>query len=482
MTGPASGIEEPFSHLRRGAGGLELLLQVWRSKWLILLVFMPLFVVSAAIVMTTPSPYVAQVSLLIAPEPGRGYDLVVGAGGAGAVVAQEDILRAERDLALSEGVIAALKEAVGVGRLDPGLATRILASNDQAKALLERRALEDLARSLSADAGEGSSVLRLRVRHADRGAARDILVAWLKAYLAARDGALGMDEAGGASVLVEQRRAVEGRLKEVEGALASILSERGLSDLVAERERLQALGVSLARERSVVEADIRQEEARAAALARQMGATPPTAELFSDAPVVTAPAGPSEPPVGPAGGDLEARVSRLEQVLVSRSSGAVRRTGPNPLYQDMAKDASRTRQTLAALRARAEDIARQTREIEARLADVAAAAPDYEVLARDRDALRRTADELASVEEARRASRDVSARQADRQATSDRIRLSGGGASRRRGLMIGAILSAIVAFGTGIVIACFRPGLPSAGALTRRTGLPVIGALSERRS
>ena len=482
MKGSASGMEEPFAHLRRGAVGLEVLLQLWRSKWLILLLFMPPFVVSAAVVMTTPSPYVATVSLLIAPEPGRGYDLLVGMRGAGAVVAQEDLVNAERDLALSEGVVAALKETVGVGRLDPGLATQMLASNPQAKVLLERRALDGLARSLGAEAEKGSSVLHLSVRHADRGAARDILAAWLKVYLAARDGALEADEAGGASPLLEQRRAVEGRLKEAEAAIAGVLAGRGLSDLVAERERLQALDVSLARETSLVEADIRQEEARAAALGRQMASTPSTTELFAEAPVFVPPGEVPEPAVGSAGADLEARVSRLEQAVASRGPAAVRRTGPNPLYQDMAKDAARTRQTLAALRARSEDLARQRRETDARLAEVAAAAPDYDALARDRDALRRTADELASVEEARRASRDLSARQAGRQATSDRVRLSGGGASRRWGLMVGALLSAGFALGTGIIISMFRRGLPSASALSRRTGLSVIGAVSERRS
>jgi uncharacterized protein involved in exopolysaccharide biosynthesis len=480
VEGGAAGMNQAFLRPRAGLVAPEILLQLWRSKWLILLSFLPPFVAVSAWVMTAPAPYAATLAMLVAPEPGRGYDLLVGADGRGAVVSQTDILRAERDLALSDEVLGVTVSSLGVGRLYPDIAAKMVSAAPDTKASFQRRALEQLARQVRVEGEEGSSVLRFKVLDGDRSLAQEILRAWLKAYLVARSGTVGAD--ADTSVLLEQRRSVEDKLETAESALISALTASGLPDLAEERLRLNDLARSLGRDRAAVEAAIREEEARAGQIARQLASTPQTAEIFKDSPL-SPPAVDAVPELRDAeSSDLGARVARLEQLVRTGGGALIRRTGPNPLYLDLTKDAQRSRQTLAALRARLEEIRRQLDEVEARRQRVAAASPDYESLARDRDALKALADRLAKEAAMRRAQLEMTTRVVERQTSSEGVRLTGGARVRQWRLLAGAGVSSLFALSVGFFAALLRPGVSSVSGLARRTGLPVLGAVGEQRS
>ena len=79
--------------LRPRLGVADTLLHLWRAKWLMLLVFVPILLIGVAFTLLTPAKYTASTRLLVRLGAEYVFDPVVGDAAKGAFPQQEEVLR-----------------------------------------------------------------------------------------------------------------------------------------------------------------------------------------------------------------------------------------------------------------------------------------------------------------------------------------------------------------------------------------------------
>ena len=464
-------------------GPADVVLQLWRSKWLMFLIFMLFTVVGAGASLAFPTRYTAHTRLLVTLGQEYVFDPIVGEAAKGAFPEQEEMLQAEAELALSPVIAERVIDEVGLARIYPRLARN--AANDPAKKpAIIGKAVEAFGRDLGATSAPKSSILRLSFTHVSPQVAADVLNVMLKTYMTyRREVLMGRDGQG----LSAQRTATETRLKVSDEALQVYLKANGVTDFEAEKASVTRLFGALSDEKSTVESSLREAQGRAAGLARQLNATQKQIDLYTE----------STPehdllklklqredmlsrykPDSKAVKDLDVSIAQMEQFLSSRPASGLRRIGPNPTYQLLEKDVAAARANAEALSGRLAEISRQRTEVDKRRAQLAALEPEVERLTRERDALEASAKTLATREQTERARSDLAARRADNIAIYEAARPPAEGASPKRLVMLaGGLAGLAAALVIGLIRAWRATTFPTAGALERTLGLRALATV-----
>ena len=84
------------ARLRPKLGFVDTMLQLWRAKWLMFLVFLPILLIGVAITLLAPTKYSANTRLLVRLGQEYVFDPVVGDAAKGAFPRQEEVLQAEK--------------------------------------------------------------------------------------------------------------------------------------------------------------------------------------------------------------------------------------------------------------------------------------------------------------------------------------------------------------------------------------------------
>ncbi len=417
------------------------MLQLWRAKWLMFLVFTPIALIGLAATLLTPTKYPASARLLVRVSQDYVFSPVLGGSPPMAPPVHDEVLEAEAELAGSAVVAERVIGAVGLPHLYPGLAERQLRSRSDADYEATEEALATFSRDLSVTVAPASPILQLSYSHRDPQLAAATLNRVVSEYLKYRQEILSGQQIAGLSA---QRAVIEERLSQADSKLRDFLQANGLSDFEAEMSATRNLLSAISDETAKAEAARSEAEARVASLTRQLGSTPKQIDLES------------------------------------ADSSTVRR-GFNPTWQGLDADKGAQTANLNALAGRLAALARQKQETGARIATLAVIEPDYLRLRRDRDALEAAADAFAAREQAERARSELAARRVDSISVYEAARPSAQGDDMRRTIILTtAIVGLLAALAAGLMRAWSSRGFATAGSVERTLGLTVLATARDK--
>ena len=484
---PAPRAQPRVAKLRPKLGVADTLLQLWRAKWLMLLVFLPIALIGIAITLLAPTKYSANTRLLVRLGQEYVFDPVVGDAAKGAFPQQEEVLQAETELARSPVIAERVIAGIGLSRLYPSFAEAKLRARDGATYEVDQEALEAFAADFDVSSAPKSSILRMTFAHEDPALAAATLNRFVTEYLKYRQEVLS---GKGVAGLAEQRDVIEGRLSEADKSLREFLARNGLSDFEAEAAAARKLFSDLSDELAKVEASLREAEAKSEGLTRQIASTPKDVDLYvettSEQDLVKLRLEREELlarylPDSRVVQDADRKIAQLEAFLKSAPAQGLRRIGPNPTWQALEADKAVQTANISALTGRSNALVAQKREAEARIAHLAALEPEYQRMKRDRDALAASAGTFATREQTERARSELASRSVDNISVYEAARPPTRGDSTKRMIAIAAALFGLLtALAAGLLRAWSIPSLPTSGAAERTLGLPVLGAARDR--
>jgi uncharacterized protein involved in exopolysaccharide biosynthesis len=473
--------------LRPKLGAADTLLQLWRAKWLMFLVFLPIALIGAAITLMAPTKYPAQTRLLVRLGQEYVFDPVVGDAAKGAFPQQEDVLQAETELARSPVIAERVIKTIGLNRLYPELgAQKAKARNGQVYAV-DQEALEAFAKDLTVSSAPKSSILKLTYAHPEPQLAADTLNAFVTEYLAYRHEVL---EGKGVEGLTGQREVIERRLKAADEALQAYLVKNRLSDFDAEAAAATRAFSEISDEASKVEASLHEGQAKAGGLKQQMKSTPREVDLYVETT--------SEQdlaklrlqredmltryrPDSRAVQDLDKRIAQMESFLKDTPPTGLRRIGPNPTFQALEADEAVQTANITAMTGRAQALVQQKAEAERRIAALADLEPEYRRLKRERDALEASAATFATREQTERARTELASRSAENISVYEAARAPLRGDSQKRLIAIAAaIFGLLTALAAGLLRVWSVRTFATRGSLERTLGVRVLASARER--
>jgi uncharacterized protein involved in exopolysaccharide biosynthesis len=476
-----------LKRLRTQLGLADALLSLWRFKWLMFLVFLPIALAGVAISLLFPAEYTASTRLLVRLGQEYVFEPVIGDAAKGAFPQQEELLQAESELANSPVIAERVIKTVGLKKLYPDLG-RAADRAPAAKAyVIEQQALEAFAKHLHVGSSPKSSILRMTFAHEDPKLAAETLNAFVSAYLAYRSEVLAGGEVEG---LTQQRGVIETRLADADKALRDFLAINAIGDFDVAMNSTAKLYSDISDKLSEVEASQREADAKARGLTRQLSSTPSEIPLYSESnseqELFSLKAQRNDlltryRPDSRAVQDLDKRIAQMETFLKSTAPGGLKRVGQNPTWQAMEADRAKAQADAVALTARADELKRQRAEADNRRAQLASLEPQYRRLKRDRDALETSAAAFATREQTERSRTELAQRSVNNISVYEAARPPAKGSSPKR-----TIALALAAFGllTALVVGLFRiwqlRTFPSTGSVERTLGLPVLAAARER--
>ena len=452
--------------LRPRLGLADVLVHLWRAKWLMLLVFLPLFALGLFAALMLPERYTATARLLVSP---------LSESAAASAESEIEILR-------SPVVARAALEKVSLERAYPGLVGKC---SPEACARLG----EDLiAANLEARMAPQGQAISLKFRHSDPIIAAELLNAITRGYLDHRPAILGEEPA---LSFAAQRERFEREVSDAEAAIATYLSQNGLTALETGPSTQQRLYEAANLELMSASAHKAQLEAELASYRQKLGTLSPDQtlrvedssrerlqELFVQREELRA----RLPPNSLALRDLDNRIERIEGLLRSQTqtAGTVHR-GPDPLYQEIQSEIARLEAEVQAVGRQQSDLHAQIASIEARDQRLQALAPGLAELRRRRDVAAeaarrfgmRAAEARARSELARAGAGD--GRLLERAAVPRR-----GESSRIPAAATAFILALMAALGVGLLHAFSRRGFATPQSVERTLGVPVVAAVRAR--
>ncbi len=322
---------------------IEVLAQMWARKWMMALVFMVLFALGMAGVMTLKKTYTAQGRVLVQFGEEYIYNPVIGgSSGQGAAYSADQMIQAEVGFLTAAEVKQKVLERIGLNRLYPKLAAELQAKPEKRTAILGA-AIHNMNKGLGAYTAPNQPLITVSFRHLVPQVAKDTLNAFIDEYQIYRRKIL-LDD--GTEGFEKERESAAEALRQVNQKLENFLSANGIGDFTAERAAQSTRIASLRDQLLTAQARQREIAGALASLATLMAQTPKTVEQYRD----DAGAGqlaalklqrqqmlakytPQSSPVRA----LDARIARLEGFVKSGRGGSTgtRRTGINTVYQGL---------------------------------------------------------------------------------------------------------------------------------------------------
>ena len=228
-------------------GMLDLVLHLWRAKWLMLFVFLPIFALGLLAAFTMPEKYEARSRIFVKLGEEYVYKPRVGSEGAGATPEAEQLVQGEIELMLSPVVAERALSQFSLAQVFPALD----AAKNEELALtsdpLERDAIEFEAfqegvqavqKSFNVDAAPKTPVISTSFKHSDPVISAEMLNAIIAEYITYRSEIFA---ATGTATLRNQREKFQAELLKAEDAIRSFLRENGFGSFDSERSTAQEL-------------------------------------------------------------------------------------------------------------------------------------------------------------------------------------------------------------------------------------------------
>ncbi|MBV9508937.1 MAG: lipopolysaccharide biosynthesis protein [Caulobacteraceae bacterium] len=480
----------PVLRVRYTAGDLASLL--WAERKLMLAVFLVLAALGMAAAFTFKTVYPAQSSVLV--RLGREYVYQPPAGDAarGAVPEADAVVQSEVEILSSAQLKERVIDQVGIARLYPGIGADYDSASPVRRQAMMGKAVAAMTRALKIVSAPGMPVVRLTFEHPDAQLAALTLNTLLDEYLIYRRSVLLSQ----AAPLDDQRRAFEARLNEADQAYESFLGDNDIGDFEAEKTSLAQLQASLQQQKFTTDDQLRDRQARLAALSAQAGQLTPEINLYHDIDHAAQDKltdleiqrqgllsryQPTAAPVV----DLDNQIAALQRAIQGGGvgNGGALRVGANPVFQTVQADRIQLIAEVAALHQSSEALADQIDQVTQRQLRLAQLEPRYQGLTRDRDVLRNNVRDFTVKEQETEAADAIARAGDDNISVIERPVPPTQGKSLRRPVMALALMLALfTAICTGLLRIFLRPGLPTPASAARTLELPVLATLGVKAS
>jgi len=478
-------------------GVVDLILQLWRAKWLMMLVFIPIFALGLAAAFMMPKTYEASSRLLVSLGDEQVFSPKVGDLAAGAIPEQEQLIQAELELLQSPVVAERVLMRIPLDAIYPDLLEEreaILAklpSRDPAAAdyAMRQIGIEAIQKNFGVGAAPKTPVIRTTFKHEDPEVAATVLNALILSYQEYRTAVYTTRRP---DTFSRQRKGFEENLLDAEDDIRTFLIGNQIGDFESERLASQTLFASVTDELFKVESLISSVEGQLSTLRRQMASTEPLVDIFvedsTDQQLLNLQLEREEAltkykPDSRTVKAIDARIKQVTAYLDTQTGpvGTTRR-GPNPVFQDMETRLSNLETDAQSLTNQRAELQRQKTQIEARQRRIADLEPQWQELQRKRDLIEANLSSASTREIEARSLNDMAALGADNIKVLEEARPPVEGSSLKLPVAALALLFAgFTALMVGLLRAMTREGFSTARSVERTTGLPVIASVAKRR-
>lgn len=466
---PQAGAGSTVSAVRPRLGALDMAVHLWRAKWLMAGVFVPLAALGVAGALSLPTTYEAPSRLIVSRAAGAGE-----AGLAAAVHSEIELMRSPR---VAEAALA----RVTLARAYPSLSRQCTPD------MCTRLGIAAISEAFEVDAAPGSPVISAAISHARAAMSAEMTNALVEAYIVYRAEIYSDAVSGDAA---EQRKQLEKDVSQAEAAIREYLRTNNLTELASGRETLRFLHQTASAELLQTQARVRQADAQLADYREQIESIPPEAELFAE---------------DSSGGellalkleredkllrykpesrviqDLDARIERAEELLYGPAGGrGVVRVGTNPLYLQVESAIATLQSEVQALRSREAELKLQIAGFEERQLRLFELEPELQALERRRDAAASALSAFVAQEaRGRQQAGDVAGEAAVVRVLEPATAPVRGESFRLPALIAAVLIAAFAALIAGMMRALTRRGLATPGSAERTLGLPALASVQK---
>lgn len=493
--GPSGVVQTDAGYVpaRPRLGMADLALQLWRAKWLMLLIGLPIFALGLFAAFQMPKTYeshsalyvtsgdeVRSSSILSDPsfDPGPGIQEVIQGELEilqTQLVAERTLSRFPLDRIYPELALARDKQ---LARADPSMKDAIEFEQYQ-------KGVAALRDNFWASASPNSNIISVGFKHEDPQIAAEILNAALAVYLQRRAELFGSRPV---DQLRAERKRFEGQLLDAEASISVFLTENQVRDFASERSTAQSLFAAISNELFTVQARASAVQGQLARTRIQLSETSPELDLYvedssaqqlRELEIERNQALVNYTPDSRRVQAIDRRIVELRAFLAAqdRPVGTVRR-GPNPTYQALESSFNTFEAESASLREQEIELQRQLRAVEDKLNRFTQLEPTWNELLRNRDLIESSVRTIAEQEQREGTIAGITAQEADSVKVTEPPTVPIKGSSLKLPI---AILSILFAGFTALMFGLFRAyskrGFATPSSLQKTVGLPVLGAV-----
>lgn len=463
---------------------IDILLMIWRAKWIILLVAIPFIVASVALALMIPTQYQATSRVQVTAGTERVFDPIAGNVQA-QVLSQEEITESEIELLHSPVIFDRVIQKIGLENIYPRLHDAWLKAPESERPLIYEQALESLQRNFYAGAAPKNPVIRTAYKNENPVVAADVLNTIIETYLEYRADLFARDNN---EFLSGQRDTAAQKLEAADKAIEQFLTKHRIGDFDTEKTTVATISADITNELFKVQTSIREVDGRLATTIAQLSVTEPTIDLnrettfdqqLFDLRMERAQLVAVYQPGTPQVQAIDRKIAEIQRLISENGSGGARvQRGPNEIYQALESRRTELEAEAEALRQRYTTLQSQKLEIERRQLELTRLEPDYKELLLNRALLEDSVRNITVRAEEERLKRDAARADFENIQILEQARPPAKGESKRK-LIVAA--GAIFGLGTGFMFALIwiftRSTLPTAGSVARTSGLPVLASV-----
>lgn len=470
----------PTAYVTRPRYGLaDIVGLLLRDLGLMILVFLIVFALGAAAVLTLKKTYTASASIFAGVGQEYVYQPRVGLAERGQAPNAGEVAQAEAAILASNAVKQRVVDALGP-QVFTGGSPGTAASAQQRVA-----ALSTLSDGLEVSTAPGSPVIGVSYQSGDAETAARVLNAVLDQYLIYRR---EIFQDANAPAIERQRAVFESELAQADRAYETFLASNNIGDFATARGALATTYQTVLTDRFAVQAQRDQADRRLATLVAQQAGTPAEIALQQDLNIsaqdqllqrrterenLLARYRPDSQPVR----DLDAQIAQLEGYVASGTAVGPKeiRTGPNPVWVELETTRITTRAERDSLSARLAALDRQLAEIRDRQARLTRLESENATLAGQREVLTASVREFQQRAAQSRADRELVRAGADDVRVLERAQTPTRGRSLKTPLLGAVFLfAAFTALCVGLLRIFTRRGFVTPASAGRTLDLPVL--------
>lgn len=471
----------------------DLTLQLWRAKWLMLLVALPIFALGLLLAFQMPKTYESRSGLYVTSGDEMRASSMLRDPGFDPGPAIQEVIQGELEILGTYLVAERSLSRFPLGRVYPDLA----AARDQAIARSPRDAdavefeyfqkgVDRFREDLWATASPNSNVISVGFKHEDPALAAELLNATLAVYLNRRAALFGSRPV---DHLRAERKRVEGELLSAEDAILIFLTENTIRDFASERATAQALYSAITNELFTVSARISAVNGQLERTRAQLGTTPAeqnlyvedsSAERLRELEIERNQALVNYTPESRRVQAIDRQIAELSAFLDAQDGpvGTVRR-GPNPTFQSLETSLNTLEAEAQSLNEQQVELQRQLQAVEAKLDRFTGLEAEWNELQRNRDLIEANIRTIAEREQREGAVAGLAAQTTDSVKITEPATVPIEGSSLKLPVaLLGFLFAGFTALLVGLLRAITRPGFATGSSLQRTTGIPVLGAVS----
>lgn len=473
---------------------VELALQLWRAKWLMILVFIPVFIAGLAVAFIMPETYEARSRLLVSLGDEYIYRPAVGNDVVSTAPEFEELMRAELELIQSPVVAERTLDSMTLEAVFPdmadGCARKLDAVTDNtAREKLRYNCYQSgvlaLQGSFAVSAAPKTPVLLATFKHEDAGVSAAVLNAAISSYLSYRSEVFSNN---GAANFGAQRARFERLLNDNNLLIRDFLIENDIGDFESERATVRQLYQAASSELSANLSRARVVGGQLRTYAAQLQQVSPEQDLFvedsTNDRLLALQFERQEKltrytPDSRAIKEVDRRIAQAKEFMEQQdgAAGTVRR-GPNPVFQEIETASNSLRAEAEALKQQEIEIQRQLDEVSAKQLKLSLLEPRYEELLRKNALLRQNVQTLSEREVEAETRAELFQQSVDNIKVLEVARPPVKSSSLKLPVAALAFLFAgFTALMAGLLRAFTRPSSATSSSIERSSGLPVLSTI-----